>query len=236
MKLEKFKQNSKQKKIMIGSIIALILLVGGITLYRTFALYEEKKEFNVLKGRVPNFIESDVSLAFVVDGVASEKVPARGNYKVDVTCDGGYGEWNYTAWDIVVRSFTNGTKCDLKFTSVTEEEMPEYKTIKKMLKSSPISLYKKDATGTEKYRRSAAFDFSEIPGYENFTVDNFVSYMNIQFSVGSGTGWFYGYSTSVDNYDPNTGIVTVSYIYTTKHLSLNADRDYTELCVEVFYY
>ncbi len=29
--------------------------MGGITFYKTFALYEEKKEFNVLKGRVPDF-------------------------------------------------------------------------------------------------------------------------------------------------------------------------------------
>lgn len=53
--LKTFSKNKKQKNIIIGSIIGVILLIGGITLYRTFALYEEKKEFNVLKGQVADF-------------------------------------------------------------------------------------------------------------------------------------------------------------------------------------
>ncbi len=63
MKLERFKKNDKQKKIIIGAIVGLIVLVGGITLYRTFALYEEKKEFNVLKGRIPDFTKKVLTLA-----------------------------------------------------------------------------------------------------------------------------------------------------------------------------
>ena len=35
----------------------MLLVLGGITLYKTFALYEEKKEFNVLQGRIPDFRE-----------------------------------------------------------------------------------------------------------------------------------------------------------------------------------
>ncbi len=33
----------------------MLLVLGGITLYKTFVLYEEKKEFNVLQGRIPDF-------------------------------------------------------------------------------------------------------------------------------------------------------------------------------------
>lgn len=117
--------------------------------------------------------------------------------------------------------------------------MPEVKMVKRVLKSNPISLYKSPVSGTEEYKRTLTFDFSDVEGYEYFTVDHFVSYMKFQLKVGSGNGygWLYGNYTHVDQYDSNTGIVTVSYVYTTKYLALETvDRDYTELCVEVFYF
>ena len=67
MKLEKFTKNKRIKKIMIGSIVGIVLIIGGITLYRTFAFYEEKKEFNVLQGRVPDFKEGDIQLSVFVN-------------------------------------------------------------------------------------------------------------------------------------------------------------------------
>lgn len=205
MKLKKFKQNNKQKRIIVVSIVVLLILVGGITLYRTYALYEEKKEFNVLKGKIPNFMKTDLSLAFVVDGVASEKVPARGNYLVEVICDGGQGEWDYTAWNIVIRSFSNGTKCDVTFTSVTEEEMPEIKTIKKLRKGYHI-------TSLNPNRRTATCNFSEIPGYENLTIDNFEVYLQGSVSMSDHNGTFNSFA-NISSYDPTTGILNISYQY-----------------------
>ncbi len=54
-KLQKFTKNKKQKQMIIGAIIAIVLVIGGITLYRSFAIYEEKMSFNVLNGVIPNF-------------------------------------------------------------------------------------------------------------------------------------------------------------------------------------
>lgn len=230
MKLEKYSKNSKQKKIIIGSIIALILLVGGITLYRTFALYEEKKEFNILKGRVPNFMSADVSLAFVVNDVPSEKVPAKGNYIVDVTCDGGYGEWDYTAWDIVIRSFANGTKCDVTFTSVTEEEMPEFKTIKKVTKRANATY----SLCTDCVNGPITFDFSEIPGYENLTVDNFIATVRVGIYVTGGEGWV-GTDISSIEYDSSRGIVTVKYYLHGSNTKVSSSV-YSYVYVTAFYY
>ncbi len=218
--------------MIIGSIIGILLIFGGITLYKTFAFYEEKKEFNVLKGRIPNFMDSDVSLAFVVDGVTSEKVPARGNYIVDVTCDGGYGEWDYTAWDIVIKSFSNGTKCDITFTSVTEEEMPEFKLLKRLEKSKKPTLLVGSANS-----RTMTFDFSEIPGYENLTIDNFIAYLEgvIHYSSNSISSSSYNrFYADVTDYDSTTGIVTISYIYSSENLS--TDQYGLYLYVTAFYY
>lgn len=118
MKLEKFKKNTKQKKIIIGTIAGLILLVGGITLYRTFALYEEKKEFNVLKGRVPDFGNYDIDgIAITLDGNAVEKIPERGSYTVSVECTNGDAYWDYANWRVSIGNFSKRTKCNVNFTT-----------------------------------------------------------------------------------------------------------------------
>lgn len=117
MKLEKFTKNKKQKRIIIGSTIGLILLIGGIYLYRTYALYEEKKEFNVLKGKVPDF--SNWSIDYYVDGVKTSK-PSKGSvgYKGS-TCTGVTGvTWDNTNWEISynVSNLTNkNVTCTVDF-------------------------------------------------------------------------------------------------------------------------
>ena len=78
---KKFSKNRKNKKILIGSIVGLILLIGGITLYRTFALYEEKKEFNVLQGRIPSFYKS---WDFYENKENVFEIPYSGSYKLEV--------------------------------------------------------------------------------------------------------------------------------------------------------
>ncbi len=80
----------------MASIIGILLIVGGITLYRTFALYEEKLEFNVLKGRIPDFVSGDIQLAMTLDGEGITEIPKGRNYTVTVTCDTEEmsGTWN----------------------------------------------------------------------------------------------------------------------------------------------
>ena len=55
MKLQKFIKNKKVKNSFLVSIVALVLVIGGVTLYRTFAFYEQKESFDVLVGVVPQF-------------------------------------------------------------------------------------------------------------------------------------------------------------------------------------
>lgn len=103
----------------MGSIVGLLVLIGGITLYRTFALYEEKKEFNILQGRIPDFATRDIELAVTVDGVSTTEVPwgPADSYNVTVTCDNGAtGTWDYKEWGPNIRNI-NGSKikCSLDF-------------------------------------------------------------------------------------------------------------------------
>ncbi len=124
--LERFTKNKNQKRIVIGSIIGIILLIGGILLYRSYALYEEEKEFNVLKGQIPDFGYDIKMLSVVVDGNKSKTIPERGLYKTNVECTGGKttGSWDYNAWNLVLENVESNAKCNINFTTngLTQEE------------------------------------------------------------------------------------------------------------------
>ena len=75
MKLKKFTKNKKQKRIVVGSIVGILVLIGGISLYRSFALYKVEKTFDVLNGIVPDFSSGDVTLAFTVNGEKENGIP-----------------------------------------------------------------------------------------------------------------------------------------------------------------
>ncbi len=79
--LERFNKNKRSKKLMY-SILGILLLVGSLTLFKTFSFFEEKRDFNVLRGRVPEFNRNDVTLAVTLDGQEVEKYPSSGNIKL----------------------------------------------------------------------------------------------------------------------------------------------------------
>ncbi len=128
MKLEKFTKGSKKRsQAVIFFAIAVCLLAAGFILYRTFAFYEEKREFNVLQGRIGDF-DYDVKLAIVVDGEKVDKVPERGLYSVVSTCNEGEAStWDYNAWALSIENIQTNTKCKVTFTSgLSDTEYNKY--------------------------------------------------------------------------------------------------------------
>lgn len=118
MKLEKFiKSSKKRSRAVIVCVMMVCFLVTGFILYRAFAFYEEKREFNVLQGRIGDF-DYDVKLAIVVDGEKVDKVPERGLYRVTSTCnEGEISTWDYNAWALSIENIQTNTKCKVNFTS-----------------------------------------------------------------------------------------------------------------------
>ncbi len=79
--LEIFDKNKKRNRIIIGAVIGILLIVGVITLFKTYAFFEEKREFNVIKGKIPRHWY-DMNLASIkVEGSEVESIPERGLYK-----------------------------------------------------------------------------------------------------------------------------------------------------------
>ncbi len=102
------------------------MIIGGISLYQSFAMYEEKKTFDVLKGTVPDF-NSDIKLAITLDGNPADEIPPKEegkNYNVKVECDkDATASWNYSKWQVEVKDFKKGTKCNVSF-ETTSIELP----------------------------------------------------------------------------------------------------------------
>ncbi len=77
------------------------MVLGGITLYKTFALYEEKKEFNILQGKIPDFLSFNVN--YVIDGVTSNTKPNNdGKYlQTKIECSGvNIYNWDNKKWEV----------------------------------------------------------------------------------------------------------------------------------------
>ncbi len=118
--LKRFNKHKKQKEIIIGSIIAIVAIIGGISLIASFAMYEEKATFDVLKGTIPDFRKGkgDYNLiALTVNGEKTSTVPPKGTYsKIDVKCDNeATGEWDATRWGLFITSGTVPVSCTVDF-------------------------------------------------------------------------------------------------------------------------
>ena len=118
-------KNKKQKQIVIGSIIGILLLIGCISLYRTFAMYKIERSFEVLNGTVPDFSKTvgDVKIAVSIDDEMSSEIPSKGSeYMIkEVNCNNGaVGNWNIDSWNLNISNLTKtNTICNLNFNKYT---------------------------------------------------------------------------------------------------------------------
>ena len=113
------------KMFVIGAIINfVILLIAGMYLYNTFAVFSEEKHFNVINGEVTD--PGDIYFAYYVDGEITRNMPKQNTgYKLDTeksNCTNGVKvNWNYAVWhaDIDYSGYnaTNytRTRCNLYF-------------------------------------------------------------------------------------------------------------------------
>ena len=125
LKLKKFKgNNSRRKVIIITTIILSILLLSGIYLYSSFAVFSEEKHFNVINGTVQD--PGDIYFAYYVDGEITRSMPKQNTgYKLDTEkseCTNGViPKWDYALWEFRA-NYSNynatdytRTRCNLYF-------------------------------------------------------------------------------------------------------------------------
>ena len=124
IKLEKYKPNKQTQKIIYVMTCILLVAFGAIFLYKSYALYEEKKDFNVINGQVEK--SGDLYYAYYVNGTISKDVPTKDSgLTLDTTkssCNSGVTvSWDDDNWHAILdysnyeSNSTTRTKCTLYF-------------------------------------------------------------------------------------------------------------------------
>ncbi len=123
MSLKRFREENKKKKQIIIFTIVCILLIAGVFLYQSYALFETKDNFNVVSGNVEN--PGDISFAFYVnDEIVLEAPSKESNLALSEksNCNNGVTvSWNVDSWNASVdysnykQENTSKTKCNLFF-------------------------------------------------------------------------------------------------------------------------
>ena len=124
MKLERFKEKNNEKRFIVIFTVCCILLLTGVLLYNSFAVFTEEKEFNVINGTYQD--PGDIYFAYYVDGQITRDLPKQNTgYIFDEessNCTNGVvptfdnSTWKFTA-DYSGYNATDytRTKCNLYF-------------------------------------------------------------------------------------------------------------------------
>ena len=148
MKLEKFKFKNIKKISINLFLIGIGLLLGYFLFGRSYALYEENKNFDVINGSVED--PGDIYFAYYIDGEISREMPKQNTgYTLDETksnCTNGVKiNWNHSTWqgvtDYTSYSATTNTrtKCTLYFNKTS-------KTVSTVLGNIEVNNYTPDFT------------------------------------------------------------------------------------------
>ena len=121
MKLESFKEKKNKKKAVYIGIGSIILLLAAIFVYRTYSIYQESQEFDVIKGSVPDQNYDIMFIFYLIDEngnkTISNTIPEGTDYGVKVECtNGAIGSWDREAWGPRISNLTTTrTKCNVNF-------------------------------------------------------------------------------------------------------------------------
>ena len=128
LKLEKFKVENSKRKFIIIFTVCCILLLAGVFLYTSFAVFTEEKQFNVINGTYQD--PGDLYYAIYIDDKIVQELPSKtAGYVFDTeksSCTNNVGiSWNHDNWHAEIDFSTyqmatmGRTKCTLYFKSVS---------------------------------------------------------------------------------------------------------------------
>ena len=149
MELKKYKDNNYKRKSYVILVIGFLLLsISSYLFYKSYAFYEERKNFDVINGTVED--PGDIYFAYYIDGVISRNMPVQNTgYTLDETksnCNNGVvPTWDNAGWKFIgdyhnYSATTNTrTKCTLYFNKTT-------KTVKTALGNIEVNSYIPDFT------------------------------------------------------------------------------------------
>ena len=148
--LEKYKEPHKKKKMIYFLSDLMILSLGIFIFYKSYAFYEEKKDFNVINGTVED--PGDLYFAYYVNNTITRDFPTKDSGLIfDTTkssCTSGVTiSWDAEKWQVNLnysnyqKNSTTRTKCTLYFKEkpVAGKDVLTY--VKKNASSSTTDVY-----------------------------------------------------------------------------------------------
>ncbi|HIR74096.1 TPA: hypothetical protein IAB95_01180 [Candidatus Ventrenecus avicola] len=148
MKLEKFKEKENKKRFIVIFTVCCILLLAGVFLYTSFAVFTKEKDFNVINGTAQD--PGDIYFAYYVDGQITRELPKQNTgYIFDTessNCTNGViPTFDNSTWKFIAdysgynaTDYTR-TKCNLYFKTGT-------KTVNTALGNLSVYTYTPDFT------------------------------------------------------------------------------------------
>jgi len=127
MKLETFKESKKKKTSIIVFTICCVLLITGVFLYESFALFQVNENFNLIEGNVGSL--GDIHFTYYINGEIVKNPPEKNTgYQFDAessNCTNGATlKWNHEIWGPNVGGLTSTqTKCNVHFKQAYEESL-----------------------------------------------------------------------------------------------------------------
>ncbi len=103
-----------KKRIKIVSVAIAVLLV-----IISYIIFDNKDNIRTFK-------QDGVTYALKVDGVSATSFPAKGLYRVSVTCENAKGKWLYDEWKLTLENITGDVSCDLDFITVSKTNLNDY--------------------------------------------------------------------------------------------------------------
>ena len=124
MNIEKYKENSRRKKIIITFLFFVVAVLGIGYYYKTFANFQTNKDFNIINASVTN--PGDIYFAYHVDDQITTVFPSKSEgLTIDLTnsyCNNGVDfVWNQSQYALTLKynnfdtTSTTRTRCDLYF-------------------------------------------------------------------------------------------------------------------------
>ncbi len=155
MNLKKFQEKNKKKNQIKIFTVVCVMLITGVFLYQSYALFERKDNFNVVSGSVEN--PGDLYFAYYIDNEISLEMPKKGSgYTLDEksNCTNNVSvTWNEETWTAKI-DYSNykinnksKTRCNFYFKEKEEYSEPILNGMDPVIKDEliPVTI---DSNGT----------------------------------------------------------------------------------------
>lgn len=189
MNLQKFKnKNPKQKSILVMFGIT-ILFISLIILIKSYAIFEEKKEYNAIKGSVPNYVTKDISVKYYLDNQLVSNVPSKteANYVTSSCNNNALPLWDNTTFSLNIENITNKTLCKIYFSKVKNDKnlkntiLEAEGGVESIKKKTPPSFY---TSATEDEGMFTYLDdYGESYYYRGGVLDNYVLFAGLYWRI-----------------------------------------------------